>query len=389
MAITTSTRIASVDRSPQVWVIIAGAPASDKTEMLSALKGPHVKFVDSLTEAGFASAFTVAGKKASKDLLQVIREEAITALVIKDLSSMFGMREEKVRSILGDLCAIYDREFTRATGTMLLSYEDIEFAVIAASVEEKLDDHARYMSIIGPRFLFYRIPPLTREEREAGARKSWEGPEVRAGQRKELAMLVREHTADIHSRAPSLLPERPEVVDQINRLSELLSRGRGTVKRDRGWYWSDEDGRSKQANEIASVRWEEPFRCLAQLRTLARSLAVVHDRPRVGPHEVALLRKVALSTIHQSYRRVLEVSHQQPSGFSRADIERETKRSRNWVVEQTDDLVRLELLDCTVVGAAGKPHQYIVPPGYADLTRPWEWLDHILDLMTCTSNSPR
>ena len=54
------------------------------------------------------------GKPASKDLLPQLDGKC---LIIKDLTTFFPMRDDKVTKILGDLQSIYDGEY-KATGTL-------------------------------------------------------------------------------------------------------------------------------------------------------------------------------------------------------------------------------------------------------------------------------
>lgn len=109
LATATSLPLGGSEHPSPVWLLIAGAPSSGKTEAVLLLKeAVSVMYLDAMTENSFASGYvdTRTGL-GSKDLLPELDGKC---LIIKDLTTMFSMREEKVKKILGDLQSIYDGE---------------------------------------------------------------------------------------------------------------------------------------------------------------------------------------------------------------------------------------------------------------------------------------
>jgi hypothetical protein len=117
LATATSLPVLEQDESGLVWMLIVGLPSSDKTQTVLQFQGaPHTFYLDSLTENSFASGYvTSEGRATSKDLLPELDGKCF---IIKDLTTLFSMREEKVRQIFGDLQSICDGEYAKATGTL-------------------------------------------------------------------------------------------------------------------------------------------------------------------------------------------------------------------------------------------------------------------------------
>src|SRR5206468_8296139 len=120
------------------------------------------------------------------DLLTQMTKSVTRCLVIKDLTTLFSQREDKVRAVLGDFQSIYDGEYTKWTGTLGGLNYTTRFSLVACITPATLTKHHRYLSEIGPRFLFYLVPTLTEEEVNAGLDKLPEGVEAEA---KRVAIL--------------------------------------------------------------------------------------------------------------------------------------------------------------------------------------------------------
>ena len=173
LATTTSLGVSEQDNTALVWLLIVGVPSSDKTATVLLLRdSPQTFYLDTLTENSFVSGFTESqpGKKAHQDLLPLLDGKC---LIVKDLTTLFSLREDRIKKILGDLQSIYDGEYAKATGTVGVKRYQSRFACVGCITPLALAKHHNYMSSIGSRFLYYHIPPLTAEERGGGFERSW------------------------------------------------------------------------------------------------------------------------------------------------------------------------------------------------------------------------
>src|SRR5262252_365978 len=119
IASVTSLGVSELDSTALVWLMIVGVPSSGKTETVLSLRGAEsVLFVDTMTENALASGYVDDKGKKGPDLLDQIQTKHATALVVKDLTTLFSLRDENVKKILGDLQSVYDGEFVKATGTV-------------------------------------------------------------------------------------------------------------------------------------------------------------------------------------------------------------------------------------------------------------------------------
>src|SRR6185295_18832665 len=95
-------------------------------------------------------------------------------VVLKELGTIFSLRPDKVKKFLGDLQAIYDREYHKATGTVGTIHGKAAFSMVACVTPATLRDHHEYMARIGPRFLTYRPAQLTEAEEDEGLGMLWD-----------------------------------------------------------------------------------------------------------------------------------------------------------------------------------------------------------------------
>ena len=253
MATATSLDICLADETPLVWSIMAGAPGSDKTQTVLAMReAVNAYFLDTLTGNSFITGFVPeGGKKPVEDLLPQLDGKC---LVIKDMTTLFSLREDKVKEILGALQSIYDGAYARSIGTRGTVKYNSRFTILGCVTPLTLRKHHRYMSQIGSRFLIYRILPLTEEQIEEGFALVWDTGD-RKHKLQELQRLVIEHIEDVLTCPFVLEPETPEQQDTINRLARLLAQGRTVLHSQR--VQNDFD---KFEYQITDRQTEHPWR---------------------------------------------------------------------------------------------------------------------------------
>src|SRR5262245_38436482 len=112
LAVATSLSVSRQDETALVWLLVAGAPSSDKTQTIMLLRElPYAYYLDTLTENSFVSGYL--DPKTGIPAQDLLRELDGRCLLIKDLTTRFSLREDKVKKILGDLQSIYDGEYTK------------------------------------------------------------------------------------------------------------------------------------------------------------------------------------------------------------------------------------------------------------------------------------
>ena len=188
------------------------------------LKGHEsVYFVDNVTENSFLSGYVEKGKGLEKQFLDELNGKT---WVVKELTALLSMHDDKVRKVLGDLTAIYDGEYSKQTGTRGLLQSKSQFSMVACITPKCIRDHQRYMDQIGPRFLFIRIPSLTDDEKNAGLEMLW-NEEVRATQYPQYGVLMRQQISDALNSTDSPCVEGGEQRKTLNGLATLLTKARG------------------------------------------------------------------------------------------------------------------------------------------------------------------
>ena len=383
LATSTSLPLYTKEHPAPIWLLIAGAPSSGKTEAVLLLRdAQNIKYLDAMTENSFVSGYvdTKSGKGPKQQLLPELDGKC---LVIKDLTTIFSMREDRVKKILGDLQSIYDGEYAKATGTIGVQSYQSTFAMVACVTPLALRKHHNYMSMIGGRFLVVRLSPLTDEERDTGYDRAWDEATKKQNLPK-LRQLLLEQVSSLLSQPVSLEMETLEQREQLNHLALLLARGRGVFLTEKVQDLNEDTGLERYGYEIVDVQIEEPYRALEQLRTLGRALARIHGRVAITNHELELLRRVVLSSVSPVRADALAVFRQHPSGATREVFVEVLGRSDTGVAQLLKELKALKLVveDRDSSGWTYRPVKEL-----SDLIcKPLEVLDHCLDL-TVTPNS--
>lgn len=364
-----------------VWLLVVGAPSSDKTNQVTLLREmPNIYFLDTLTENAFVTGYVPESGERPKDLLGELDGRC---LVVKELGALFSLKAELIRKVLGDLQAIYDGHFAKYTGTRGLVEHKAAFPFIGCVTPLALNQHQRYMASIGPRFLFYRVLPLTEQQLRDGFELSWQLGE----RRKKLGELRRQVSAygwQRHQAAPSLVSETPEQQARLNELALFLSHGRSVVLTERHQEHGEE-GKSFTIYENTGHQREEPFRALQQLRGLSRNLAVVHARDRITDHELELLRRVVLSSMPPDRADALLLfqgsSHlKEDGGLTRRGAVAGLKRSYNQAKRLLQELESIGLLESVAEGESQERVYYPVEQFKTLITTPLGLTDHLVDL---------
>jgi uncharacterized protein YlzI (FlbEa/FlbD family) len=341
LATATSLPLYGKEHPAPIWLLIAGAPSSGKTEAVLLLKeAQSIKYLDAMTENSFASGY-VDSKSGEGPKQQLLPELDGKCLVIKDLTTIFSMREDRVRKILGDLQSIYDGEYVKATGTVGVMTFKSTFAMVACVTPLALRKHHNYMSMIGGRFLVIRLLPLTDEERDSGFERAWD-EQARKQTLPLLRKLLLEQVNSLAGQTNTLETENPEQQEELNRLALLLARGRGVILTEKTQEVNEYTGEERYGYEIADVQIEEPYRALEQLRTVGRALARIHGRARITDHELELLRRVVLSSVSPVRADALAVFRKHPSGATKETFMEALGRSESGVSRLLKEMKALQ-----------------------------------------------
>jgi len=372
-----------IDKKTPLWLMFVGVPSSAKTEVARMIgKAEWVFFLDALTE----NAFVSGGRADTADLLPIINEKC---LIIKDFTTTLSQREEAVRKILGDLTSIYDDSFVKhspSRGT--ISYHSF-FSILGCVTPQALNNHQRYVSQIGPRFLYYRVQASSREEVEQSFDILWSVGDVQPGftlAQKYVSAYVTKIVASLTT--TSLQRENADAVAYINTLARFIARARGIVI-TRSAEFVNEKGDKIQFYEPVEIQIEEPYRALQQLRVLGRSLCLILGHTSVGTRELQLLKDVAISSMPADRALLLSVVASENKLWSAKNVSDSLGISHRTALRQLDELVSLRVLRKQGQGA-GLSNVYTVVDEFADfLYSGVDFLSRLLTSPTVTQTPQR
>jgi hypothetical protein len=352
LAMATAISSRAVPHGPPVWLLCEGPPSRGKTAAVDLLKATAdgaerlTVFAPKITLGSLTSGFkdTKSGKRAPA----LLKEFDGRCWCNTEFSTLLTGDSKSVGPILGVLTAAFDGELRAAFGNVteqqdspILELES-RFSLIGCITPQVRQQHARLLSQLGPRFLSYRLLPLTDAEQSDAFRLMRE-PQ-RAEQLKDLRALVKGHMlATLNEALPVVVPDEADAVLQV--LAKLVAAGRTAVMFD-------------GVVPIAEGA-EDPLRVYQQLRALLIALARIEGTSVPNPRALRLVRDVALSSFEPPRAEALIVQRTNPvlalprfaegeppkwlHGLTVAGLEEGTGWSNDKAARVIDELVALGL----------------------------------------------
>jgi hypothetical protein len=272
--------------------------------------------------------------------------------VVKDLTTLFSMKHDLVRKILGDLQSIYDGEYSKAIGTGFDGKAVIEsqgyFGFVGCITPAALQGHQRYLANIGTRFLIYQRPPMTPADRVKGY--ELQARPDRASLKASLQELACAHVRALFEQKLRATIS-PAVDLYLQTLAEYVRLGRTPIHKD-------DDGA-----RVLGVP-EEPFRVYQQLRLAVEALAVVRGHSEVMAADVDVVRRLALSSIlHRRYEAMRALQQTSDLTLTPAIAQAAMRVSESQAHLWLTDLVDVGLLQKDGVG------RYVPAPEFQGVMR--------------------
>lgn len=336
MAVFVSTFLPQKD---PVWLLLVGNPSSNKTTLVDLLAQlDDVYRLDSMTANPFSS-----GQRASEnpqDLLPLLNQKCF---IVKEYGTIFGRSDEMVKQLISDLVAIYDGEYSKHSPTRgTITYKS-RFSHIGCVTPMTLNSRQRYMNMVGPRFVYLRIPELTDSERRISLGAIW-SDEAKLD-KDEIAGLVAQYCLQLKDQAIEgcNVEFAESAKQQIENLSVFIARARGIVITECNSF-QNSDGETTKHYEAVDRQIEEPFRAFKQLRKLAIALAIVNGSNVVGVDELNILKRVALSSMTTKRADIIEV-FKHGDTFTAKEAGVRLSKSYKTAKRNLDELVSLGVLD--------------------------------------------
>lgn len=270
-----------------VWVMMIGPSGGGKTELLgSLLDMPLMYPISLLTPNTFLSGFP---GKGDTSLLPKLTGKI---MIFKDWTSILSMNKDARNEIMGQLREIYDGHMKKPFGNGRVAEWRGKVGLIAG-VTGAIDIAQQMHTTLGERFIHYRIDMPDRLE--AARRCLQNGKDVER-MRKEMkdAMYALMKGIDTTQETPDL-PE--EAKEALVRVANLATMARSGVIRDFGM--------KKEVMYVPSA--EMPTRIVQQLSTIATALMIVGGGRFDPVMDGNILTKIALDSIPQTNRMVMEV----------------------------------------------------------------------------------
>lgn len=307
-----------------VWPLLVGPPGCGKSEIISSLTStPGVWPLSSLTPQTLISGYERKGEPASL-LLQI---GAFGILAFKDLTTVLTLHREARAQIFGQLREIADGKTDKSFGNGLRLQWEGKLGLVAG-VTPVIDSQHAFLSVMGERFILYRLPEVSRREmsRRSLARRGHE-PELR----QRIKFEVHGFLEPFQNCGALALPN--QFTEPLVILSDLVTRARSGVARD---------GHSRDLLYVPEP--EAPTRLAKQLAQLgAAALAIGVTEAQTW----RLMVKAGWDSVPAVRLAVINLLARQPKPITLSSIEEATGIPDRTVRRTVEDLIALRLAQRT------------------------------------------
>jgi len=304
MATAISPRV--VPDGPPVWLLLEGSASNGKTEAAETLRDTAAwtdaltVFVEKVSYASLTQGYAQRVGNKVKRAAPLLRAFHRCCWVNPEFSTLLGSRPENAVPILSTLTAAFDGKLESSFGNVTEQGSPVlvterRFSLLGCITPAVRHKHADLLAHLGPRFLSYRLLPLTRDEQRQANALARDGE--RPARLKSLRELISAHLRAIVEQPVSVvIPEHTERI--LEALAALVARGRTVVK-----------GEGEHL-EIGDT--EGTSRVYQQLRALLMSLTLVEGATTPSARALRLVRDVALSSFHPQRAEALLVQRESP-----------------------------------------------------------------------------
>jgi len=279
-----------------VWLFLVAPPSSAKTEIILSLADlPDAYTLSTLTPHTFLSGKEPKDNKGDISLLPQLTNKV---LVMKDFAPILDLHRDARQAIFSQLRDIYDGKHDRAVGSEKRTMRWEGKVGFIAGITQTLDQFSGFLSLLGERFLQFRLPPT---DESKTFRRALQNVGKEKGMRAELRRVVAGFLQTLSIPKPEEFSIPDPILEKLEALVRLVIRARTGVIRD--WYGHKEI--------IYVPDHEGPARLTKQLAMLMMGLATLRGSKEITLEEYRLGYKTGLDSIHKLRRSALELLAQE------------------------------------------------------------------------------
>jgi hypothetical protein len=291
-----ATYVANKMEGDPVWLFLVAPPSSSKTELILSLADlPDVYTLSTLTPNTFLSGKEPKDGKGEISLLPQLTGKI---LMMKDFAPILQLNRDTQQAIFAQLRDIYDGKHDRAVGSEKRTMRWEGKIGFIAGITQLLDQFSGFLSLLGERFLQYR---LAHSDESQVFERAVRNIGKESAMRQELRRAVTGFLQTIQIPHPQEIVIPDAIALRLEALVRLVIRARTGVLRD--WHG--------QREIIYVPDHEGPARLAKQLAMLLMALATLRGSREVSLEDYRIVFKVGLDSLHKLRRQALELLTQE------------------------------------------------------------------------------
>jgi len=368
-----------------LWLLLVDVPSSGKTDLVRLIKDSEISYyLDNLTQNAFISGERVTKTNKVHDLLPLLDKKCF---IVKDWTSIFSLDEKMTKKILGDMVNIYDKEFAKFSSARgIIKYESY-FSHLGCITPATLNKHTQYLNMIGARFLFHKLPEISKEDEEAG-RKRLFGVNNRSEIENSLREQISSYLNFLTKKEWNIKPLDENIQKYLWVGASLISHCRGIIMLQVNTF-KNESAEEVKYYSVSECQIEKPWRAGHQLRILAECLAFVVEKETVGIEELEVIKEIVMASMPADRSQALRILQKHNGVITAKELSDDYEKSQRTSRRLLDELVGLKVLQ-KISGSGSMPNDYKISDEFKDFIclSPGEFLSSYSLRTETTQDSP-
>lgn len=293
-----------------LWLLLVGSPSSGKTDLVRLFRECKDTYsLDNLTLNAFISGERPTEKQEVHDLLPKLDKKC---LIVKDWTVVFSLDEKMTKKIIGDMVGAYDKSLSKFSSRRGNITYNSEFSHLGCITPATLNKHHNYLNMIGPRFLGYIIPELSKKDEEKSFTAIFSN-DNRAQKEKNVTDIVSLYLSCLNQQdISSIKPLSSTVQDYLKTASRFMAKARGIVITQSSRF-TNESGEEVSYYEPLDIQVEQPWRAVQQLMILSQYLALVAGKGEVGADELSVVKDIVMGSMPADRAQALRALRNSPN----------------------------------------------------------------------------
>ena len=280
----------SIAKTSPVWLVLIGNSSAGKSQFIKPIADANKDIIHKL-DTPTPNAFLSGAHGGASFLKDSIKDKGI--IMFSDLTVLFSLNSEALNEVLSIMRMLFDGEYTKKTGTKVLSWKG--FVGVLSASTPSIYSYLSEVADMGERFIYYRMKPVDQEKLQEFVVNN---PLTQPQMDEKLSELYSQYMLEVMQTKDKEIKISPKVKKRLYDIAQFGALLRTPVHID-------------YRNHVDRIpQKESPVRIYKQLETLAHALTIMHyhdtGSAELTENQITSLEWCAYSLGNEERRTILK-----------------------------------------------------------------------------------